>query len=188
MCPAPSTDARASGGSRNHSGAVSRCEPCASKGTKCPSSIPEVTLAAEGSPSEGSRTRTSRGAPFPGGSWATEGNSGTSVGAAEVTGGRQTATARTQLVSPGLCTASLWPLRRHYCGHPYGDSGRRRPPDRSSTILMRRPATSQSVCPRQAIPGRLTLPRPVPRIAGLCRAAPRHAGPETATYEYRAAH
>src|SRR5215472_16460501 len=126
MCPAPSTDARESAGSRNHSGAVSRCEPCASKGTKCPSSIPEVTLAAEGSPSEGSRTRTSRGAPFPGGSWATEGNSGTSVGAAEVTGGRQTATARTQRVSPGLCTASLWPLQSHYCGHPLRDSGRGR--------------------------------------------------------------
>src|SRR6516225_5671127 len=52
---------------------------------------------------------------------------------------------------------------------------------------MSHPPTSQSACPPRRFPGRLTLPESVPRIAGLCRAAPRHAGPETATYEYRAA-
>src|SRR6516164_6346905 len=52
---------------------------------------------------------------------------------------------------------------------------------------MSHPPTSQSACPPRRFPGRLTLPESVPRIAGLCRAAPRHACPETATYEYRAA-
>src|SRR5262249_55946662 len=64
-------------------------------------------------------------------------------------------------------------------------SGSPRGPDPLSTILMSHPATSQSECPPQLFSGRLTLRGSVPRIAGLCRAAPITCRPETATYEYR---
>ena len=60
-------------------------------------------------------------------------------------------------------------------------------PDPGTSILMSDPPTSHFVQPLEGFPRRLTLQGPVPRIAGLCRAAPVHAGPETATYENRAA-
>ena len=101
-----------SGGRRNHSGAVRKCEPRASKGPNCASSAPPLTAAADGSAPAAS-TCTVSGAPLPGVSWAMGGRSGTSApSAAPAARGSRRARPTRQLASARLRTTSLGPRLR----------------------------------------------------------------------------